>query len=374
LGTLVPPGIYAELSGLPTTDLPAGCERLRMTAHHPTPSSTIVVFQFVLDWDARDELGKEFEREEPSVPHDTFAFHRRAGPLLRKVEAWVQQVRRCRRDAYAEWVSTRLPGVFASEGGLPAAEFITLSKALPLDHSSSDQPYLRALGLNQTFYASELWGTQGLRLRWPFQLGSSGDLLFTGRGDELSILDQPDDPGKVFDRVSSAVMDPLVLWALYEAVRRYTIRMSDLRDTVGEIAGDSSAGATRRLGVVQKAYMQLVADTVPLLNDIKELCGCADRYHGDAGEFHLINQGFVPAHNKPHVFETVRQRTEEEAHRLTRISSDVRDLVATTSQILGAVEQARATEENLALQRRVSRMTLGFGVLAAILALLQIFG
>ncbi|HEX8271319.1 MAG TPA: hypothetical protein VF615_01635 [Longimicrobiaceae bacterium] len=367
--TMYPPGQYAELLGRPAVDLPAGCSRLVVRVHHPVPSTSVLVFQFVLDRTAGREVEGAFVREPPTdgmTPADILS---RPGPRLREVEEAVQRVRRRWRDTCAGWVSSRLPGLFAETGGVPAAEFVTLGKALPLDHSGRDEPYLQALGLASWLGASELWGSKGLRLRSPFWSGPARDLLLAGREFELSDLEPTDDSGSVLDRVSSEVEDPLVRWALFETVRRYGIRLAGLRDRVGSIAGADDGGAARRLGDVQRAFMRLHADTVPLQREIVELCEDGTRYHREGGEFHLIDRHQVAPGRDPNVLEDVRQRTVEEAHRLVRISSDLREMVSTTGGILGAMAQERATEENLKLQRSVRWLAI-FGLVATVFSVL----
>lgn len=367
--TMYPPGQYAELLGLPAVDLPPGCSRLVVRGHHPVPSTSVLVFQFVLDRTAGKEIEGAFVREPPTEEMDPADILSRPGPRLREVEEAVQRVRRKWRDTCAGWVSSRLPGLFAETGGVPAAEFVTLGKALPLDHSGRDQPYLQALGLASFHGASELWGCKGLRLRSPFWSGPVGDVLLAGREIELSDLEPSDDSGSILDRVSSEIEDPLVRWALFETMRRYGIRLAGLRDLVGVIAGVDERGAARSLGDVQRAFMRLHADTVPLQREILEFCQNDARYHREGGEFHLIDRHQIVPGRDPNVLEDVRQRTAEEAHRLLRISSDLREMVSTTSGILGAMAQERATEENLKLQRSVLWLTI-YGLLVTVFSLL----
>jgi hypothetical protein len=121
--------------------------------------------------------------------------------------------------------------------------------------------------------------------------------------------------------------------------------------------------------------MGLMVDTVPMEREIRELCEDAKRYHRDSNaEFKLIGMYDSVPPAEEHVFEHVRKRTAEEADLLRRTSMDLRDVITTTSSILNSLAQERTTEENLRLQRRVYWMTIIFGVLAAVLSVMQIQG
>lgn len=375
LGTMRVAGELNDLLGYRTVELPVGFERVHVTAHHPVPSITILIFQFVLTYEASRELTELFQREDPALQEDLSAWMRRTGPMRREMERATRSVRERQRNACAEWVSSRVPGLFAAYGGVPAAEFITLEKAEPLSGSGVYHPaYVQALGLNYTFYASELWGSQGLRLAWPLSFGSRGDLLFSGRMDELSEHEGPDGPS-MLDFVDNHIRDTLVPWALYEGVRRSAERVTILRDQVADLTTRDPQDAVRALGAVQREFMRLVVDTVPMEREVRELCEDAKRYHRDSNaEFMLIGIYESVPQGKEHVFEHVRKRTAEEADRLGRTSMDLREMITTTSSILNSLAQERATEENLRLQRRVYWMTIIFGVLAALLSVMQILG
>lgn len=375
LGTMAKAGEYNDLLGYRTVELPAGFERARVTAYHPVPSMTVLVFQFVLTYEASRELTNLFQREDPALKEDLSAWMQRVGPRRREMERVTRSVRARYREACADWVSSRVPGLFTAAGGVPAAEFITLEKAEPLSDAGAYHPaYVQALGLNYTFYASELWGRQGLRLAWPLSFGSRGDLLFCGRMDELSEHEGPDGPS-VLGFVDDHVRDTLVPWALYEGVRRSAEHVAVLRDRVAELASRDPGDSVRALGAVQREFMRLVVDTVPMQREIRELCNDTERYHRDSNaEFKLIGMYESVPQAKEHVFEHVRKRTAEEAERLSRTSMDLRDMITTASSILNSLAQERTTEENLRLQRRVYWMTIIFGVLAAVLSVMQVVG
>lgn len=376
LGTMSTAEELNELLGYRTVELPAGFERVHATGHHPVPSITVLIFEFVLTYEASRELTQLFQREDPALKDDLNAWMQRTGPRRRQMEAAVNAVRERQRRACAGWVSSRVPGLFTASGGAPVAEFMTLEKGEPLGGSGAYTPgYIQALGLHRTFYASELWGRQGLRLEWPFMYRSAGNLLFCGRMDELSDLENPDGSDSFTERVTEHARDALVLWALYESVRRSTEQIAVLRDRVGELAVGDAAKAVPTLGALQREFMRLVVDTVPMEREVRELCEDTGRYHRDsAGEFKLIGTYESVPEAKDHVFEHVRKYTLEEAERLGRTSADLRAMITTTSSILNSLAQERATEENLRLQRRVYGMTIIFGVLAAILSLMQVWG
>ncbi len=283
-------------------------------------------------------------------------------------------MRERQRHACAEWVSSRVPGLFSASGGTPVAEFITLETAEPLQRDGAYTPgYIQALGLHHTSYASELWGMQGLRLEWPFLYGSGGDLLFCGRMRELYNLENPDGSDSFMERVDEHARDALELWALYESARRSTEQIAVLRDRVAGVAVDGGAGAAPALGAVQREFMRLVVDTIPMEREVQEFCGAAERYHRDStGEFKRIDTYGPAREETDHVFEYVRKRTLEETERLGHTSADLRATITTASSILNSLAQEQATVENLRLQRRVYGMTLVFGVLAAVLSVLQI--
>jgi hypothetical protein len=376
LGTMAKAAEYNDLLGYRTVELPAGFDRARVTAHHPIPSTTVLVFQFILSDEASLELTRLFQRENPALKEDLNAWMQRTGPRRREMEAAVNTVRARQRRACTEWVSSRVPGMFTASGGTPNAEFITLEKAEPLAGTGAYTPaYVQALGLHHTFYASELWGRQGLRLEWPFMFGSSGNLLFCGRMDELAELEDPDGSGSMLGRVDDHARDALVQWALHEGARLSTDRIALLRDKVAEVASRAPADAARALGAVQQEFMQVMVDTVPMEREIREVCDDPKRYHPeDSGEFKLIGMYATVPQAQEHVFEHVRKHTAEEAERLGRTSADLRAVITITSSILNSLAQERATEENLRLQRRVFWMTIVFGVLAAVLSVLQILG
>jgi hypothetical protein len=376
LGTMAVAGEYNDLLGYRTVALPEGFERVHVTGHHPVPSITVLIFQFVLTYDASRELTELFQREDPALKDDLNAWMQRTGPRRRQMEAAVNAVRERQRRACAEWVSSRVPGLFTASGGAPFAEFLTLEKGEPLGRSGAYTPgYVQALGLHHTFYASELWGRQGLRLEWPFLYGSAGNLLFCGRMNELYDLENPDGSDSFMERVAEHARDALVLWALYESVRRSTEQIAVLRDRIAGVAAGGPAGTVPALGAVQREFMRLVVDTVPMERELREFCEDTERYHRDStGEFKLIGTYASVPQATDHVFEHVRKHTLEEAERLGRTSADLRAMITTTSSILNTLAQERATEENLRLQRRVYGMTLAFGVLAAVLSVLQILG
>jgi len=376
LGTMTGAGEYNEFLGYRTVELPAGIERVHVSGHHPVPSITVLTFQFVLTYDTSRELTELFQREDPALKNDLNAWMQRTGPRRRHMEAAVNGVRERQRRACAEWVASRVPGLFTASGGAPVAEFMTLEKGEPLGRSGAYTPgYIQALGLHRTFYASELWGRQGLRLEWPFMYRSAGNLLFCGRMDELYDLENPDGSDSFMERVAEHVRDALVLWAPYESVRRSTEQIAVLRERVAEVAAGDPARSVVALNAVQREFMRLVVDTVPMEREIREFCEDAERYHRDStGEFKLIGQYESVPQAKDHVFEHVRKKTLEETERLGRTSADLRAMITTTSSILNSLAQERATEENLRLQRRVYGMTLVFGVLAAVLSVLQILG
>jgi hypothetical protein len=376
LGTMTVAGELNELLGYRTVELPEGFERVHVTADHSVPSITILTFQFILTYEASRELTELFQREDPALKDDLGAWMRRTGPMRSEMKAVVAAVRERQRRACAEWVSSRVPGLFTAWGGVAAAEFITLEKGEPLKRDGAyTEGYIQALGLHRSFYASELWGRQGLRLEWPFLYGSVGNLLFGGRMSELYDLENPDGSDSFMERVAEHARDALVLWALYETVRRSTEQIAVLRDRVAGVAAVDAATAVRELGAVQREFMRLVVDTVPMEREVREFCEDTTRYHqGNSGEFSLIDLYGSTPEGKDHVFEYVRKKTLEEAERLGRTSADLRAMMTTTSSILNSLAQERATEENLRLQRRVYGMTIVFGVLAAVLSILQIAG
>jgi hypothetical protein len=375
--TMAPVGELNEILGYRAAEIPRGFERLGVTVHHPVPSITVIVFQFVLGYEASRELTELFQREDPALLEESpNAWIQRTGPLRSQMRAAVTAVRERQRRVCAEWVSLRVPGLFTALGGVPATEFITLEKAEPLQRDGAYTPgYIQALGLHHTFYASELWGRQGLRLEWPIHYNSTGNLLFSGRMNELYDLENPDGSDSFMDCVNRHVRDALVPWSLYEAVRRSTEQIALLRDRVAEVAAGDPVTAVAALGIVQREFMRLVVDTVPMEREIRELCADPKLYHRESSdEYRFIEKYRSERQEDDHVFEHVRTKTLATAEQLTRLSTDLSSMIATTSSVLNSFAQERATEENLRLQRRVSWMTVVFGVLAAVLSVLQILG
>lgn len=333
LGTMAGAGPYNEILGYRTVELPAGIGRVHVSGHHPVPSITVLIFEFVLTYEASRELTDLFQREDPAPKDDLSGWTERTGPRRRQMEAAVNAVRERQRRACAQWVSSRVPGLFAATGGAPVAEFMTLEKGEPLGGYGAYTPgYIQALGLNASFYASELWGRRGLRLEWPFLHRSAGDLLFCGRMDELHDLENPDGSDSFMERVAEHVRDALVLWAPYESVRRSTEQIAVLRERVAEVAVGDPAKSVGALNTIQREFMRGVVDTVPMEREIREFCGDPEGYHRDCtGEFKLIGPYESVPQAKDHVFEHVRKKTLEEAERLGRTSADLRAMITTTS-------------------------------------------
>lgn len=375
LGTMARAGRYNDLLGYRTLDLPAGITQVDVSAHHPVPSVTILVFRFILSHKASGELTGVFQREDPALREDFSAWIQREGPRVSDMRASTRSVRERRRSACVEWVAARVPGLFARWRESVTAEFITLEVAEPLVSSGPyDEPYLQALSLGSCYSAFELWGRQGLRMTSPWSYLTDGNLLFCGQTEKLCEMEDPDEPGSMPSRVAREVHEPMVQWALHEAMRRSAERVTGLRDAVAEVAAAESPAGINRLGEVQREFMRMVVDTVPMEREVRELCADQKRYHREGSEFKPIEMYPRAATSGEHALEQMRQRTSAEADLLSRATADLREMITTTSAILNSLAQQRVTDDNLKLQQRVYWMTIVFGILAAVLSLLQILG
>jgi hypothetical protein len=208
----------------------------------------------------------------------------------------------------------------------------------------------------------------------PWSYGADGNLLFCGRTEKLCEMEDPEDPGSNLERATREVHEPVVRWAVHEAVRRSAERVTALRDAVAEVAATESPAGISRLGEVQREFMRMMVDTVPMEREVRELCADPKRYHREGGEFKPIEAYPGAAPSAEHVLEQMRQRTTAEADLLGRASADLREMITTTSAILNSLAQQRVTDDNLKLQQRVYWMTIVFGILAAVFSVLQMLG
>jgi hypothetical protein len=298
------------------------------------------------------------------------------GPAEHKRRA-TREVRRALRQRCTSWFGLNLPGTFASgflAGHYPTAELILTERAEPFEEDKSEDiygSYVTVLGLVRPWdaWAADSDYFKGLRLTFPDREDDDPhNLVLAARTSDFfeSKGLQPHEqtiPGLIHQ--TSDLERTLARWALSELVRGHERRLADLRDAALSIDAAETAGAAQRLRSVERELSELARSTPFLSGEVRRFCAKKQTFFWDVTEFRQLRPR--SDRDRP-LFEGIRTYLRDRAHRLERMTADVRTAVITTSNIVNALTNEKIALSNLDLQRRVMWMT-GLTIFLAIVAI-----
>jgi hypothetical protein len=356
--------------GMQRFRLPEGVRYALPTVHQRTPSTTIVVVQFVLDSGARAKIEEPLTKEHSTFLRTVGRGHQYVNPFMQKREE-TSAIRRDARRRCEAWMSRYLPGLFSRHHAHPTAELFALDEAIPYANSDGvyNANYLDVLGLSFDPDASE--DEFGMRLGSLYGSGYKDEdernLVFAVNPKFLAAALDKKYPGlHGSEMYMHDVMDrAMALWAIRHQLSLYESELAILRDKIAVVAHETGSTAASRLAEAQTRLISLVGDAMTLGSELSTSSARFTAGRKDLPEFKTLDQR---PRQPVSVLEGLNDWCSESAKRLRDFVAEIRDVTVTTSSLLSTAAQERATVANLRLQR----WFFVFAIVAILIAALQL--
>jgi hypothetical protein len=359
-------------------ELPDGVQYVSGWVVHLLPGMTQLVLQFVFDEPTAITLNGPLRDKYRSYITKLDKGYRFINPTHQKHEA-VECLRRSLKKRCWEWVTERLPGVFASgllDGMFPTAEFITLNESDPFNESSSEErrSYLKVLDLSYSPYVWASKDLKGLFISLPSRNESDfSQAVLSGRTSDLKKQKDleaygPDPEQAILARLEYLDYS-LAVFALKVLLLSYDRRLGMLRDEVAAIEIGNPERSSRDLRKIQNLFVHLDGDVELFYVELQRFCRSKNAFHHELFEFgHVTHR----KEDEPDLYEQMRLFMLMAAPQVGHLARRIAGHIAGSASLIAAESNERATRANLKLQRWLLWVTIALLIFTAVLVCLEI--
>lgn len=357
-------------------DLPDGVEAIHASILQYIPSTTILVFQFLLSDDTANAVDQPLRDN-----YSTYKERIKDGWRYHNVESQkklvVDTTRESIRTLCTEWVRSNFPGLYASgqySESFPTSEIITFKENEPYKFKGEKprNSFLSMVNLDNDFYAWKSQKIQGLYLQFYEEIDKDVNKLVLS-GNISKILEDSDLKGYGSDTREGQILQWLTyldhtigIWVLYVITRTYERQLGILRDSYGSLDFSDVDLAASEVQVLDNKLLNLQRNLTPFIQELIPLCEKKGYFLHDVYEFFPVSE-----HRKSDtgLFNGLRERLLILAETLRSNEEQISAIANRSTQIASAISNDKLSKTNIRLQRGIFWMTWVLIILTLILVI-----
>jgi hypothetical protein len=360
-------------------DLPDGVEAIHASILQYIPSTTILVFQFLLNDDTANAIDQPLRDN-----YSTYKERIKDGWRYHNVESQkklvVNTARESIRTLCTEWVKSNFPGLYASgqySESFPTSEIITINKNEPykFEGEKPRNSFLSMINLDHDFYAWKSQNIQGLYLQLYEEIDKDvNKLVFSGNISK--ILEDSDLKGYGSDTREGQILRWLTdldhtigIWVLYVITRTYEKQLGILRDSYGSLDFSDLDLAASEVQVLDKKLLNLQRNLTPFIQELIPLCEKKSYFLHDVYEFFPVSER---RKSDTGLFNGLRERLLILVETLRSNEEQISAIANRSTQIASAISNDKLSKTNIRLQRGIFWMTWVLIILTLILVVSEL--
>jgi hypothetical protein len=332
--------------------VPAGIAYIQLSLHALTSTVTVLTAGFVLEDDRAQGLegilNQEFATQAEILPDGAHRILRVENQKASAVEEW----RTSLRQEAAAWLAKRFPGSFhrLAPGQPPAIELLLTSQHRPWepDAGLGTPGWIRMLDLDGLHGYWECATIPSLRLQERrdsgLRSGQRHRLLLAGLEQEF--LAHPaggtggsrSRPEAIF-LLGLSLTGLLARWSLTALIRELEEQLAALQDVADQA---SRSRSPRTLADTQRQLLQTGIDSRIVVNDIVRYAQ-SPLWRHDVLDFTEVLPPALQGQEEPtpSLAESLRQRQITDGQRVSRLETDLREVLSTSAELTSASETLR---------------------------------